>query len=111
MEIKQSEIGGVVLIEVNGDIDLFQSRELRETVSGYIAVGKNKIVINLSGVAYIDSSGLGVLISARTQLKKAGGDLKIAEITDSVRNVVTLTKLNQLLDFYEDNEEALGAFG
>lgn len=111
MEVRQSEISGTALIEVEGDIDLFQSRALREAIADLIAAGKSRLIIDLAGVAYIDSSGLGVLISARTQLKKAGGDLKISRITDSVRNVVTLTRLNQLLDFYDDIDEALAAFG
>jgi anti-sigma B factor antagonist len=110
MELKQLERDGIQILEISGDIDLFRSREIRDTISALVDQGKNQIVIDLGGVQYIDSSGLGVLISGRQQLLKAQGDLKIARITESVQRVVTITKLNALLEFYDDLDEALYSF-
>ena len=110
MEIKISETSNIPVIEVSGEVDLYQTNMIRDKVTELIGENKNKAIVNMSGVSYIDSSGLGALISCRTNMKKAGGDLKLSSLTETVRSVLEITKLSQLFDIYETDQEAVQGF-
>ena len=110
MEIQMSETSNIPVIEVSGEVDLYQTNAIRDKVTELIGGNKNKAIVNMSGVSYIDSSGLGALISCRTNMKKAGGDLKLSALTDTVKSVLEITKLSQLFDIYETDQEAVQGF-
>jgi anti-sigma B factor antagonist len=111
MDIQVREVGNVVILDINGEIDLYNAPEIKETIKNQMEQGKNQIIINLDKVSYIDSSGIGVLISSLSNLKKAGGGLKIIHVYASVRKVFELTKLTSFFDIYDSEQEALAAFG
>ncbi len=111
MDIQVREVGNVVILDINGEIDLYNAPEIKETIKNQMEQGKNQIIINLDKVSYIDSSGIGVLISSLSNLKKAGGGLKIIHVYASVRKVFELTKLTSFFDIYDSEQEALAAYG
>lgn len=110
MDIQVREAGNVIILDINGEIDLYNAPEIKENIKNQMEQGKNQIIINLDKVSYIDSSGIGVLISSLSNLKKAGGGLKIIHVYASVRKVFELTKLTSFFDIYDSEQEALSAF-
>jgi anti-sigma B factor antagonist len=75
-----------------------------------LAKGAKKIVLNLVGVSYIDSSGLGELVSSYTAVKNAGGELKLMNLTSKVRDLLVITKLLTVFDVKDDEAAAVAAF-
>jgi anti-sigma B factor antagonist len=110
MEIDVREVDKVVILDINGEIDLYNAPEIKSKITELTEQGKNDIIINLKKVSYIDSSGIGVLISSLSSLKKAGGSLKIINVYDSVKKVFELTKLTSFFDIYGSEEEAMKSY-
>ncbi len=109
MEIDIRDIDSVVVLDINGEIDLYNAPEIKSKITELMETGKKDIIINLKKVSYIDSSGIGVLISSLSNLKKAGGSLKIINVYDSVKKVFELTKLTSFFDIYGSEEEAINS--
>lgn len=110
LSIVPREVGDVVILDIKGEIDLYNTPELRQAIENQISRGKNKIIINLADVSYIDSSGIGALISAASTLKKYNGSLKITNLYGAVRKVFELTKLTSFFEVYRDVRDALESF-
>lgn len=110
MEISRRESGDVFVLDVNGEIDLYNAPEIKETINQLVSTGKYRVVINLEKVAYIDSSGIGALISSLSNLKKYQGGLKIVNVGGSVRKVFELTKLTSFFEIYDSESEAVASF-
>jgi anti-sigma B factor antagonist len=110
MEIKRREVGDIVIFDINGEIDLYNAPEIKEKIKEEMNKNKVNIIINLDKVTYIDSSGIGVLISSLSNLKKVGGGLKLINVYASVRKVFELTKLTSFFDIYDSETDALNAF-
>ncbi|MEP6911418.1 MAG: STAS domain-containing protein [bacterium] len=105
------QVGNVSVLDMDGNIRIGDSSvALREAVSGLLAEGRNQILLNLSRVGYIDSLGLGELISIHITLKKNGGQIKLLHLTRRLRELMTITKLLTVFDVYEDEAEALDSF-
>jgi anti-sigma B factor antagonist len=110
MEISRRESGEIIIFDINGEIDLYNAPEIKDKIKEEMNKNKVNIVINLDKVSYIDSSGIGVLISSLSNLKKVGGALKLINVYASVRKVFELTKLTSFFDIYDGETEALAAF-
>ncbi|URA09502.1 STAS domain-containing protein [Thermospira aquatica] len=110
MEINRRETGDVVIFDIKGEIDLYNAPEIKDKIKDEINKGKVNIIINLDKVSYIDSSGIGVLISSLSNLKKVGGALKLINVYASVRKVFELTKLTSFFEIYDSEADALAAF-
>jgi len=110
MEINSREVGDIVIFDINGEIDLYNAPEIKEKIKDELNKNKVNVVINLDRVSYIDSSGIGVLISSLSNLKKIGGALKLINVYASVRKVFELTKLTSFFDIYDNESDALSAF-
>jgi len=105
------EAGQVTVVELGGRITLGDgSALLRKTIRGLLADQKTKILLNLADVDYIDSSGIGELVSGYTAVKNQGGDLKLLHLTKKVRDLLQITKLYTVFDVYSDENAALGSF-
>lgn len=87
------ESGPVEVIRILGEIDVYNSYEVKGAVEDLLALGKSRIAIDLSQVPYIDSSGLGALITAQSRVDKAGGALFLIKPSEQIRNVFELTKM------------------
>ena len=110
MEIVQREKNSVVILDINGEIDLYNVSDIKMTIQKLIDDHKYDVIINLEKVSYIDSSGIGALISSLSTLKKYQGSMKIINLLASVKRVFELTKLISFFDIYSSEEEALSKF-
>jgi anti-sigma B factor antagonist len=113
MSIKVStrQVDGITILDLSGRITLGEgSITLRDAIRDLVAKGDKKILLNLGDVSYIDSSGIGELVSAFTSVKNAGGELKLLNLTKKVQDLLQITKLYTVFDIYDDETHAVGAF-
>ena len=111
MTLATREVGGVTIVDLSGKITLGEGGvTLRDEVRKLVAAGQKKIVLNLAEVNYIDSSGLGELVSAYTAVKNAGGELKLLNLTSKVRDLLVITKLVTVFDVKDDEASAVSSF-
>lgn len=110
MEISQREKDGITILDIQGEIDLYNAPEIKDIIQKLIEAQKYNVIINLEKVSYIDSSGIGALISSLSNLKKYQGGLKICNVSGSVRKVFELTKLTSFFEIYESEGDAVTAF-
>lgn len=104
-------LGDVTLIEAAGRITLGESVvSLRNQIHELAEGGRLKIVLNLAQIAYIDSSGLGELVSAYATVKNRGGSIKLLHLTSRVRDLLQITKLSTLFEVFDDEAKALASF-
>ena len=87
-----------------------ESTALREKVKSLLAAGQKKIVLNMDNVTYIDSSGIGELVSAFTTVRNQGGELKLLNLTKKVHDLLQITKLYTVFDIKDDETAAVGSF-
>jgi anti-sigma B factor antagonist len=103
--------GVVTIVDISGRIVLGEeSAALREVVCDLLSKGHKKILFNLADVNYIDSSGLGHLVSAFTSVRKQGGELKLLNLTNKVHDVMQITKLYTVFDIMDDETVAVKSF-
>ncbi|MGB2629281.1 MAG: STAS domain-containing protein [Candidatus Acidiferrum sp.] len=106
------QAGSVTIVDVGGRIELGEeSAALRETLCDLLAKGHKQILLNLGDVHFIDSSGLGALVSGYTSVQKQGGELKLLNLTDKVSNLMQITKLYTIFDIAKDEAAAVKSFG
>jgi anti-sigma B factor antagonist len=106
------QVRGVTVVDIGGRIVLGEeSAKLRELVSELLKNGHKKILFNLVDVQYIDSSGLGSLVSAFTSVRRQGGELKLLNLTSKVHDVLQITKLYTVFDIMDDEAVAINSFG
>lgn len=105
------DAGETTVVELGGRIILGEgSALLRKTVRGLLEDNRTRLVLNLADVDYIDSSGIGELVSAYTAVKNRGGELKLLHLTKKVHDLLQLTKLYTVFDVYTDEGAALRSF-
>lgn len=105
------EVNGVTIVDMTGRITLGEgSALLREIIRDLLNKGQKKIVLNLGGVNYIDSSGIGELVSGFTAVKNQGGELKLLNLTKKVHDLLQITKLYTIFDVHTDEESAIRSF-
>lgn len=105
------EIGDVTVIDMEGRITLGEgSALLRDLVKENLSKGRKKIVMNLAGVNYIDSTGLGELVSGYRLVKSEGGELKLLNLSKKVTDLLQITKLYTVFDIHSQEAQAVGSF-
>lgn len=105
------EVGDVAIIDFSGKITLGEgSSVLRNTIQGLLHGGHRKILLNLADVDYIDSSGIGELVSAYTAVRNASGDMKLLQLTRRVHDILQITKLFTVFDVQSDEDSAVRSF-
>jgi serine/threonine-protein kinase RsbW len=105
------EVDGVTILDISGKITLgAASAELRGVVTDTLSKGAKKIVLNLADVGYVDSAGLGELVSAYTTVKNAGGTLKLLKLTKKVSDLMVITKLVTVFETFDDEAAAVASF-
>ena len=112
LDVKERQAGDVTILDLRGEVRIGEgSIALRDAIRGLADSGKKKLLLNLAGVSYIDSSGIGELIANYTTITRQGGQLKLLKLTDRVQNLLVITKLLTVFDAYDDEAEALKSFG
>jgi len=105
------EVGAITLVDLSGRISLGEgSALLRKTIRDLLEGGSNKILLNLGDVNYIDSSGIGELVSGFTAVRSRGGELKLLHLTKKVHDLLQITKLFTVFDVYTDEPTAVRSF-
>ncbi len=107
MELQQREADSVQIIDISGDLDLYNSGKLKETINKLVASNIRGLILNFEKVDYIDSSGVGVLIYSNSLLKSNKTPFRIIQVHGSVRRVIELTKLIGFLPIVDTEQTAL----
>jgi anti-anti-sigma factor len=111
MRFSSREAGGVVIIDIEGKILLGDGDvEIKQAIDGLLSQNKKNILINLAKVPYIDSAGLGEMIRCFTAIRKAGGGLVLLAPNQRLIDLLTITKLVNVFDWYNDESAALKSF-
>jgi len=111
LNIKQRQAGDVSILDLTGEVRMGDSATaLRGAIRDLVAGGNGKILLNLGGVRYIDSSGIGELIANYTTVGRSGGQLKLLNLTEKVQDLLVITKLLTVFDVYEAEADALSSY-
>jgi anti-sigma B factor antagonist len=112
LNISKRNVGnGVAVLDLTGDICLGdQNLLLKQTLRSMVEQNEKKIILNLAGVTRIDSSGLGEMVSGYATVTKAGGDLKLLNLSDRATELMTITKLHTVFDVFNNEAEAVASF-
>ena len=111
LKISERQDGDVTVLDMDGRITIGEgSVALRSAIRRLLEEGKKHILLNLAGVGYIDSSGIGELVSSYTAINKEGGQLKLLSLTEKLRDLLTITKLLTVFDAYDTEDDALSNF-
>ena len=111
LDVKERQAGDVTILDLRGEVRIGEgSIALRDAIRNLADAGKTKLLLNLAGVSYIDSSGIGELIANYTTVSRQGGQLKLLKLTDRVQNLLVITKLLTVFETYENEAEALQSF-
>jgi anti-sigma B factor antagonist len=111
MKATVRQIDGVTVVDVSGRITLGEGcSQLRELIRNEVSRGNKKVLLNLADVTYIDSSGIGELVSAYTAVTNQGGALKLLNLTKKVHDLLQITKLYTVFDVHDDEAKAITSF-
>jgi anti-sigma B factor antagonist len=111
MKASSRQVNGVAVVDMSGRITLGEgSVVLRDTVRELLGKSEKKILLNLGDVTYIDSSGIGELVSAFTSVRNQQGQLKLLKLTKKVHDLLQITKLYTVFEIYDDEAAAIASF-
>lgn len=111
MKVTSRQVEGVTVLDLSGRINLGEGGViLREAIQEVLTKGEKKILLNMADVTYIDSSGLGELVTAFTSVRNRGGELKLLNLTRRVHDLLQITKLYTVFDIKDDESAAINAF-
>lgn len=111
MKIKEKMEGDIAVLTVSGNMmGGPDSSVLHDKVKSLISDGLKKVVVDIKGVKWMNSSGLGVLMACMSSLQQAGGSMKLSSVTEKVQSILMITKLIELFETYENAERAVAKF-
>jgi anti-sigma B factor antagonist len=112
LNIRERQAGDITILDMDGKITIGEgSVALRSAIRRLLEEGKKKILLNLKGVGYIDSSGIGELVSSFTAItKEPGGELKLLNLTQKLQDLLGITKLLTVFDTFDSESDALSSF-
>jgi anti-sigma B factor antagonist len=111
MKASSRQVNGVAVVDMSGRITLGEgSVVLKDTVRELLGKGEKKILLNLGDVTYIDSSGIGELVSAFTSVRNQQGQLKLLKLTKKVHDLLQITKLYTVFEIYDDEAAGIASF-
>ena len=113
MQLEQRIVNNVAVVKVTGDITLNKGADvqLKDKIQSLVQQGHKNVLVDLSGVSYVDSAGLGELVQAFVTTKNRGGSLKLLNVTKRLRDLLVVTKLLTVFDTYDTEADALASFG
>ena len=111
MKIKERNKDGVAILEMSGKLMGGPDAEtFDETLKTLIHEGCHNVIVSMERVKWVNSTGLGILISGYTTLKKSGGELKLLKVSDRIENIFIVSKLYTVFESYQDEDEAVQSF-
>ena len=112
MEIQERTLQNVVILDLTGKLTIGEGDELlREKINGLIQQDQRNLLLNLEGVPYVDSAGLGEIVRTYTTVSRQGGKLKLVNLTKRITDLLAITKLLTVFDTFESEAEAISSFG
>jgi len=112
MTIQERTVGSATVLDCDGKLVLGDGDALlKDKIHSLVFQQRKQIVMNLGGVSYVDSSGLGALVAASVTVKNAGGQIKLVNLTKRLHDLLSIAKLLTVFDAYDSEEEALRSFG
>ena len=111
MQIEERAVGDVVVLDLKGRITLGDGDQLlKDKVNSLVNQGRKRIVLNLAGVPYIDSAGLGEIVGSYTTVSRQGGSLKLLNLTKKITDLLAITKLLTVFETFDSEDEAVRSF-
>jgi len=111
MVIEERVIGDVTVLDLKGNMTLGEGDELlKDKINSLIHQGQKKLLLNLEGVPYIDSAGLGQIVRTYTTVSRQGGNLKLVNLTKRITDLLSITKLLTVFETFDNEPEALKSF-
>lgn len=111
MQIDQRDVGEVTILDLKGKLTLGDGDELlKDKVNSLVYQGRKQIVLNLAGVPYIDSAGLGEIVRTYTTVSRQGGKLKLLNLTKRIEDLLSITKLLTVFEVFDSEQEAVRSF-
>lgn len=111
MKIDTRTVNGVTVLDLHGKITIGEgSVEVRDAIRKHLENGNKRILLNMGDVSYVDSSGIGELVSCYTRVTNQGGQLKLLNLTKKLQELLAITKLLTVFDTYNDEQKALRSF-
>ena len=110
MTFTERQVGPATVLALSGKLTLDDAGQLKEKVASLLAAGKKQIVLNLGDVTYVDSSGLGEMVSCHTAATRASGSIKLANVGKRQIDLLVITKLNMVFDVHDSEKEAVASF-
>ena len=110
MDIDVEQADGVTVVAPRGDLDMATVEEVRRMLASLIDRGQSRLLMDLTGVGYIDSSGMGALVAAMKQARAAGGDVRLCGLQDDVRGIFDMTRLSRAMSIHPTRQEALASW-
>ncbi|MFO7303112.1 MAG: anti-sigma factor antagonist [Acidobacteriota bacterium] len=111
MQIEERVVGDVTILDLKGKITLGDGDEvLKDKINSLTLQNRRKILLNLEGVPYIDSAGLGEIVRTYTTVSRQGGQLKLVNLTKRIEDLLSITKLLTVFETFDSEEEALRSF-
>ena len=111
MVIEERVIGDVTVLDLKGKMTLGEGDELlKDKINSLIHQGQKKLLLNLEGVPYIDSAGLGEIVRTYTTVSRQGGNLKLVNLTKRITDLLSITKLLTVFETYDSEAEAIRSF-
>jgi anti-sigma B factor antagonist len=104
------QVGQVSVVKVTGRLTSFESGALRTSIAQLLKEGRKHILLNLSGLVYLDSSGIGDLVHTYMSVIKRGGEMKVVGLTEKVEEILKITQLYQVFQEFQDEQSALRSF-
>lgn len=109
--INERRIGEVTVLDLKGRVRIAGgTTALHKSIRCLVQEGKTRILLNLSEVTHIDSSGLGELIASRVTVSNKGGEMKLSHLTEQMREIITMTNLSSVFDIYNNEQDAVASF-
>jgi anti-sigma B factor antagonist len=109
LSMTASGTGDHTVLEVRGELDLHSATQLRDRLLKVVAAGQQSVVVDLTGLSFLDSTGLGVLVTARNQAQQAGAGLRLVCTSDRMLKLFRITGLDAVFEIYATVPEAIGA--
>ena len=111
MEIVERTVNDVTVLDLKGKMTLGEGDELlKDKINSLLAAGKKKLLLNLEGVPYIDSAGLGEMVRSYTTVSRQGGKLKLLNLTKRIEDLLSITKLLTVFDTFDSEAEAVKSY-
>jgi len=111
MQIEERSAGDVTVLDLKGKMTLGESDELlKDKINSLVMQGRRKVLLNLEGVPYIDSAGLGEIVRTYTTISRQGGSLKLLNLTKRITDLLSITKLLTVFETYDNEADAVRSF-